>query len=226
MTDSLEAAAVRAVGDVESRPVALGRRPATTSMLTTGPRLLDPRLPRAAGAREGRSRRSAVACANPRRACWRCGSRCARFLSALTRQPLRVRPRTLRYDRGPEGAAFKVNEHATSLAREWRRLGRAATAVALLTSPALFVLFCTARYGWPLASGRSSARSPGSSSSAALVDVIAHRLIPSPSLYGAEAELREARRHLAAPALVLEAQAAPAAGVGALLLIVARHRSR
>jgi hypothetical protein len=35
----------------------------------------------------------------------------------------------------------RVNEHSLALAREWKRLGRAATAVALLTSPALFVLF-------------------------------------------------------------------------------------
>ena len=33
----------------------------------------------------------------------------------------------------------RVNEQALALAREWRRLGRAATLVALLTSPVLFV---------------------------------------------------------------------------------------
>jgi len=34
----------------------------------------------------------------------------------------------------------RVNDQAISLAREWRMLGRVATAVALLTSPALFFL--------------------------------------------------------------------------------------
>jgi SpoVK/Ycf46/Vps4 family AAA+-type ATPase len=82
----------------------------------------------------------------------------------------------------------KVNENAVSLAREWRRLGRAATAVALLTSPAVFVLFHN-RYGWswPWAILGAAAvvvifR--------ALVDIVAHRLIPTPSLYGTGAELR------------------------------------
>ena len=42
-----------------------------------------------------------------------------------------------------------VNEHAISLAREWRKLGRVATVVAVLTSPALFVLLYS-RYDWPL----------------------------------------------------------------------------
>ena len=43
----------------------------------------------------------------------------------------------------------RVNDQAISLAREWRMLGRAASAVALLTSPALFFLFYST-YDWPL----------------------------------------------------------------------------
>ena len=38
------------------------------------------------------------------------------------------------------GPTRRVNEHSIALAREWRRLGRAATAVAVFTSPALFVV--------------------------------------------------------------------------------------
>ncbi len=33
-----------------------------------------------------------------------------------------------------------INEHASALAYEWRRLTRAATFVALLTAPAFFVI--------------------------------------------------------------------------------------
>ena len=33
-----------------------------------------------------------------------------------------------------------INEHASALAYEWRRLTRAATAVALLTAPAFFLV--------------------------------------------------------------------------------------
>jgi hypothetical protein len=81
-----------------------------------------------------------------------------------------------------------VNEQASSLAREWRKLGRAATIVALLTSPAVFVLLYE-RYDWP---------APWAVLGAlgvvvlfrALVDVVAHRLIPAPALYGADAKLK------------------------------------
>ena len=41
----------------------------------------------------------------------------------------------------------RVNEQAVSLAHEWRRLGRAATVVALLTSPVLFALLRSTA-GW------------------------------------------------------------------------------
>ena len=33
-----------------------------------------------------------------------------------------------------------INQHAAALAQEWRRLTRAATAVALLTAPAFFLI--------------------------------------------------------------------------------------
>ena len=81
-----------------------------------------------------------------------------------------------------------VNEQASSLAREWRKLGRAATIVALLTSPAVFVLFYE-RYDWEpwwAALGAIAVVVLFR----AIVDVLAHRLIPAPALYGADAELK------------------------------------
>ena len=82
----------------------------------------------------------------------------------------------------------RVNENAGALAREWRRLGRAATAVAILTSPVVFALF-RVHYGWSILAAIVGA--------AAVVvvfrgfvDVVAHRLIPAPSLYGAGEELK------------------------------------
>jgi cell division protease FtsH len=92
----------------------------------------------------------------------------------------------------------RVNEHASALAREWRRLGRAATAVALLTSPAVFVLLHV-RYEWPIVWALLGALAVVVIFRG-VVDVVAHRLIPSPSLYGAGSALKSedvvARRRL------------------------------
>ncbi len=83
----------------------------------------------------------------------------------------------------------RVNDQAISLAREWKVLGRAATVVALLTSPALFALFYGA-YGWPL--GWSLlATLAGVVIFRGGVDVIAHKLIPMPAIYGSESALKE-----------------------------------
>jgi cell division protease FtsH len=82
-----------------------------------------------------------------------------------------------------------VNEHSIALAREWRRLGRAATAVALLTSPILFaVLYASLEWGflWSLLGTLA-----GVVIFRGFIDVVAHRFIPSPSIYGAEKELQE-----------------------------------
>ncbi len=76
------------------------------------------------------------------------------------------------------------------LAYSWRRLTRAATAVALMTVPALYVWFST-QYGWSwwvslLAALGFVIVSRG------LVDLTCRRLIPWPSLFGLEsADLRE-----------------------------------
>src|SRR3954451_10485004 len=77
----------------------------------------------------------------------------------------------------------------SALAREWRRLGRAATFVAILTSPATFAWL----YGtndWPLMWALLGTfvliiAFRG------FVDVLAHKLIPRASLYGAGHELME-----------------------------------
>jgi cell division protease FtsH len=77
----------------------------------------------------------------------------------------------------------------SALAREWRRLGRAATFVAVLTSPATFAWL----YGtndWPLLWALLGTfvliiAFRG------FVDVLAHKLIPRASLYGAGHELME-----------------------------------
>src|SRR4051812_49336823 len=83
----------------------------------------------------------------------------------------------------------RVNDQAVSLAREWRRLGRAASIVALFTSPLLYVLLHTG-LEWPVLWSLIGTLA-GIVMFRGLVDVLAHRLIPAPSLYGAEDELKE-----------------------------------
>ena len=82
-----------------------------------------------------------------------------------------------------------MSQQATSLAHEWRKLTRAATAVAIFTAPAFFmVLFRTT--GWSL--GASLAVTVlAVIAFRGLVDVLAHKLIPHPNLYGASKELLE-----------------------------------
>jgi cell division protease FtsH len=82
------------------------------------------------------------------------------------------------------------NEAAISLAHEWRRLGRAATIVALLTSPALFA-YLRGSLEWSVFWSLIGALA-GVVIFRGLIDVLAHRLIPSPTIYGAEKELRDA----------------------------------
>ena len=81
-----------------------------------------------------------------------------------------------------------MNEHSVALAREWRRLGRVATVVAVITSPALFVALYD-RAEWSLAWALVGTLL-GVAAFRGLIDVLAHKLIPAPSLYGAERELR------------------------------------
>jgi cell division protease FtsH len=97
---------------------------------------------------------------------------------------------------GGYGAAR--NEHSLVLAREWRRLGRAATFVAVLTSPAVFA-YLHVREGWSVG-GSLLVTLLAIAAFRGLIDLVAHRLIPRPGLYGAEEALAEdhvvARRRL------------------------------
>ena len=92
-------------------------------------------------------------------------------------------------DRHPTLHERRVNDSALALAREWRRLGRAATAVAVLTSPVLFMLLFNG-LEWPLL-GALAGTIAGVAIFRGLIDVIAHRFIPALMLYGAEAELKD-----------------------------------
>jgi ATP-dependent Zn protease len=82
-----------------------------------------------------------------------------------------------------------INEHAAALAQEWRRLTRAATTVALLTAPAFFlILFDTNGLGLVpalIVTVLAVIIFRG------LVEVLSRKLIPSPSLYGADNTLKQ-----------------------------------
>jgi ATP-dependent Zn protease len=92
-------------------------------------------------------------------------------------------------EESPPRMRGQINEHASSLAHEWRRLTRAATAVALLTAPAFFVLLYQSDnlgLGWSLLITFVAVVS-----FRGLIEVVARKFIPTPSLYGADASLRE-----------------------------------
>ena len=90
-------------------------------------------------------------------------------------------------ERHPSLRHRSVNEHSLALAHEWRRLGRLATAVALLTSPILYAAIATTlewRWYWCALTALAAVVI-----FRGMVDVLAHRFIPSPAIYGAESEL-------------------------------------
>jgi hypothetical protein len=68
------------------------------------------------------------------------------------------------------------SDESRALAMEWRKLTRAATVVAVLTSPAT-LFFLTMQLGWPLVVTFLSVIA-----FRGLVDVLAHRFIPRTSL--------------------------------------------
>jgi len=82
-----------------------------------------------------------------------------------------------------------INEHASALAGEWRRLTRAATFVALLTAPAFFLVLFDANH-WSLAASLI-VTALAVVSFRGLVEVLTRKLIPSPSLYGADMSLKQ-----------------------------------
>ena len=82
-----------------------------------------------------------------------------------------------------------INEHASALAHEWRQLGRVATGVALLTAPALFlVMYDSDHLGL---AGALIVTVIGVLTFRGLVEVLARKFIPSPSLYGADQRLKD-----------------------------------
>src|SRR5919199_1012565 len=89
----------------------------------------------------------------------------------------------------PPSLRPRMSQEASALAYEWRKLTRAATAVALLTSPAWYFVFAKTN-GWPWY-WALLATFVGVVAFRGAVDVIVHKLIPTPNLYGAEKELLE-----------------------------------
>ena len=78
----------------------------------------------------------------------------------------------------------QLNEEATTLAQDLRKLARLATLVALLTSPALIVYLVHQRH-WPWWAAVLGALA-GAICFRGLVDVFVRRLIPWPSLFGVQ----------------------------------------
>jgi ATP-dependent Zn protease len=87
------------------------------------------------------------------------------------------------------GMTGSINEHGPALAAEWRRLGRAATFVALLTAPAFFLVLFDSNHLGLIASLIVTIAAVVIFRG--LVEVISRKLIPSPSLYGAHQRLME-----------------------------------
>src|SRR3954447_8858464 len=87
---------------------------------------------------------------------------------------------------GTAGAGRGLRPEQAALLREWKRLSTAATFVAVMTAPA-FLLVLVERNDWPL--GWSLIVTFFAVIAfRGLMDLVAHRLIPRPSLYGADRE--------------------------------------
>src|SRR3954454_23930201 len=89
----------------------------------------------------------------------------------------------------PGGPRARREDQRNALAGQWRQLTRYATLVALLTSPAFFVILYQ-RNGWSMlaaivVTGMAVIAFRG------LVDVLARKIIPSPSLYGADKKMAD-----------------------------------
>jgi ATP-dependent Zn protease len=82
-----------------------------------------------------------------------------------------------------------INEHASALAYEWRRLTRAATAVALCTAPAFFLVLYESNHLSLTASILLTALAV--LVFRGLVEVVVRKWIPWPSLFNAEEGLKE-----------------------------------
>src|SRR4051812_42378348 len=87
------------------------------------------------------------------------------------------------------GPRARREEQRNALATQWRHLTRAATLVALLTSPAFFVILYQ-RNGWGMLAALL-VTGIGVIAFRGLVDVLARKVIPSPSLYGADQRMAD-----------------------------------
>ncbi len=83
----------------------------------------------------------------------------------------------------------RVGTESTALAGEWRRLRRAATAVALFTSPLFFVVLYD-RLGFSVL-GALALTAASVIAFRGLVDVLSRKLLPWPSLYGVDRAIAE-----------------------------------
>jgi cell division protease FtsH len=91
-------------------------------------------------------------------------------------------------EESPRTRGSSINEHASALAHEWRRLTRLATGVALLTSPAFFlILYQSDHLGLAVSILITIAAVV---IFRGLIEVVVRKLIPWPSLYGAEEGLK------------------------------------
>src|SRR4051812_50124705 len=82
-----------------------------------------------------------------------------------------------------------MSQQNGSLAMEWRRLRRAATIVGLFTAPAFFLwLYSGLHWSLPVA---LIVTAFGVAAFRGLIDVVVRRLLPWPSMYGADDELAE-----------------------------------
>jgi ATP-dependent Zn protease len=90
----------------------------------------------------------------------------------------------------PRSLALPDRQHSTDLAQQWRVLTRAATFVAILTSPAAFV-WLHKHHGWSI--GWSIVGAIGLIAAfRGFIDLVLRRFLPWPSLFGTEdAQLRE-----------------------------------
>jgi cell division protease FtsH len=89
----------------------------------------------------------------------------------------------------PAGPRARREEQRNALAAQWRHLTRYATFVAVLTSPAFFVILYQ-RNGWSFLAALV-VTGIGVIMFRGLVDVVARKFIPSPTLYGADQRLAE-----------------------------------
>src|SRR5205809_3498244 len=84
----------------------------------------------------------------------------------------------------PKSLALPSSEDSTELAQQWRVLTRAATFVAILTSPAAY-LWLHEQEGWSV--GWSIAGAIGIVAAfRGFIDIVLRRFIPWPTLFGVE----------------------------------------